>query len=265
MKKKIILSVSVSFVLLLCTVLAALNAIFTLATVTPAVTAYSEAGNKEAAELCKDLEGLLGKSTVFFDEEEVHALMKNYPCFQIDEVKKEMPRTLSVAVSERLERYAVEREGGYAVVASDGTYLYEKEKNENRLDGEANILLQGFTGLDFSAGERVTGGRFDVLLSAIDTFGGEEGDLDARMNIVSVFYEQGASDERTTSFTIRMREGTRIEINNLTSLASEKAKAAFERYFELDDEDKMFGVITVNDDLTSGGFFINYTTHRDLT
>jgi len=249
MKKKSILAITVSVLLILAAVAAGLNAVYTVLSVTTRFSVRSDAGREESRILQEKLDGY------------------SFPWLKVEEVKKNYPRTVELRVSERLERYAVERtdaEGKvfYSVLDADGIYLYDREKNENRLDGAPNILLNGFGEMVFAAGERTSGAYVEELLASVAGF--RDGDVNVRLNLVSVTFEKGASDSSTTKFTFRMQEGTRIEVNNLTALVAEKTEAAFQRYLTLEDEDKMFGVVTVNDDKLSGGFNVSYTTLRDL-
>ncbi len=267
MKKKSILAITVSVLLILAAVAAGLNAVYTVLSVTTRFSVRSDAGREECRILQERLDGYSGKSILFLDLEDICAEVEKFPCLKVEEVKKNYPRTVELRVSERLERYAVERtdaEGKafYSVLDADGIYLYDREKNENRLDGAPNILLNGFGEMVFAAGERTSGAYVEELLASVAGF--RDGDVNVRLNLVSVTFEKGASDSSTTKFTFRMQEGTRIEVNNLTALIAEKTEAAFQRYLTLEDEDKMFGVVTVNDDKLSGGFNVSYTTLRDL-
>ncbi|MDE6274786.1 MAG: FtsQ-type POTRA domain-containing protein [Clostridiales bacterium] len=267
MKKKSILAITVSVLLILVAIAAGLSAVYTVSSVKTQFSVYSEAGREECKTLQATLDGYAGKSILFLDLEDIRGEVDKYPCLKVEEVKKSYPKTVELTVTERIERYAIERTGEdgkvfYSVLDENGIYLYDKEQNVNRLDGAPNILIEGLPAVSLAVGQVATGAYTEELFTTIAAF--REDDENVRLNLVSVAFEKGASDEATTRFTLMMQEGTRIEINNLTALVEEKAKVAFERYFTLEDEDKMFGVITVNDDRITGGFNVSYTIQRDL-
>lgn len=242
MKKRVVITTVVSFLLLCAVVIAGLNTIFTVTSVKAEFSVVSEEGQKEAAVLRQKLDGFVGRSSAFLDEEEIAALISSYPCMKADKIEKKYPSSVEVSVSERREAFAVLTERGYAVLSDDGTYLYNKDSLTNRTGGE-NILLEGFGDLP-QQGEKTGGETFSALLSVYGVF--TEILNGARANVVSVTLSRSA--EKHVRFFIRMREGIAIEIDSPAQLSEEKARAALvnERgYLNRTDGERLCGRIAV--------------------
>ncbi len=242
MKTRVLLTTLISFLLLCAVVAAGLNAIFTVTAVEADFSVVSAEGEREAAELRQKLDGFVGKSSAFLDEEEVASVIAAYPCMRADKIEKRYPFTLEVEISEREEMFSILSERGYAVIAGDGTFLYYKDDLTNRTDGE-NILLTGFD-LTLTEGEGVEDETFSTLLAAYSVF--EEVLLEARANIVSIAYDPNPVFD---TFVVQMREGVRIEIVSPTEGTEEKVRAALldegEGYLACSDGEKLCGCITV--------------------
>ncbi len=262
MKTRVILTTLVAFLLLVAVTAAGLNAVFTVTNVRSEFRTYSADGERDAAALRTELDGFVGASTTFFDLDEIRGAVEKYPCFRLEEVKKEFPSTLRVVVRERRETFAVAlEEGGYAVLDEEGNYLYGKEENVNRVFG-ANILLEGFDPIS-SAGTP-GGAYFDAWREVASVF--EEALTEIRANVVSVTLMRTTSVERNDFFRIRMREGVVVDIGNPSFKPTEKAQLAVRDYLALADEERIFGFITVVDSPASGEVLPpDYSRESNLT
>ncbi len=242
MKKRVLITTIIAFLLLCAVVAAGLNAVFTVTSVNAEFSVVSAEGEREASDLKKKLDGFIGKSSTFLDEEEVMSLIASYPCMKAEKVEKHYPSALEVKVTERKEAFSVQTENGYAVLSDDGTYLYNKDSLTNRMGGE-NILLEAFS-LEFHQGEKVNNGTFSAVLALYNVFAEELNE--PRANLVSITYHPGLVFD---TFLLQMREGIRIEIVSPTELTVGKARAALldERYGYLarTDGEKLSGCITV--------------------
>ncbi len=255
MKKKVLTITAVALVLFVAVVAAALNAVFTVTKVDTIFYTCSSQGEKEALELQERLdEEFIGASTTFLKLDEIDAMIAEYPCFEVVSLQKEFPRTLSVVVSERKERFAVLRESGmYAVLDEEGRYLYESDENVNRRGGE-NILLSGFEVVTGTAGEVATGKYFSAAVTLCAVFSKTLDDV--RANILSVTLE---SDYFENYFRIRMQEGVNILIYTPEERTEEKAQAALDRYCSLSVTQKLYGFFDVMEDRSGE---ISVSDHR---
>lgn len=242
MKKRVLITTLVSFLLLCAVVAAGLNAVFTVTSVQAEFSVASAEGEREASKLKQELDGYVGKSSTFLDEEEIASVIAAYPCMKAEKIEKHYPSTLEVRVSERREAFSLLTEQGYAVLSDDGTYLYNKTDLSNRRGGE-NILLSGFS-FELVQGQAVNDGAFSAVIALYRVFSDVLGE--PRANLVSLTYNAGVVFD---TFVLQMKEGIRIEIVSPTELTAEKARAALcdEKYGYLarSDGEKLSGCITV--------------------
>lgn len=262
MRKRVILTTIVSFILLLAVVLAGLNAIFTVTSVRAAFCTYSADGRREAEELQEKLNGYIGKSLTFLDLKDLETEAGAYPYFRVEQAEKKYPDRVELSIVERQEALAyILEDGSYATLDIGGEFLRENLTLDNRVSGK-NIPLAGF-GFRLNNG-RTEGRYFEPLIQSFAEFTKVLGEV--RSNILSVELKLGggASAPDTHSFLFAMQEGVRIEIYNPQDRAAEKAKEAAELYagtgayenIGLDDGEKVGGVITVN--TVNGEIVCNY-------
>lgn len=240
MKKRVILTTAVAFVLLLAVIAAGLNAVFTVTYVKADFVTCSSEGGDEAEKLQKQLDEFVGKSTTFLDLDEVRGVVEKYPCFRIGTLEKKFPNTISLTVYERSETFAFALDGGgFAVLDENGRYLYEKEENVNRTGGR-NVLLEGF-GLEITAEGYALGNAFDGFLALYAVFAEQLSDPRANMETVSF----GTEGSNFSYFSIRMREGYLIKIYDPDSRIEDKAAKSLEEYLSVSDGERIYGRITV--------------------
>ena len=257
MRKKILLSTIVSFVLLAAVIAAGINAVFTVSDVQTEYVVYSAEGRAETAQLNEKLGRYRGKSSTFLDLNDVKDTVEQFPCLSAERIEKKYPSAVSLTVRERKETYAVRQENGFAVFDEEGRYLYEKADNVNRLDGDKNILLEGFS---FVCKERTAAeGEYAAeLFAAFDTLKETLGSI--RANVLRAELKKFSSDGRTHFFYIYMREGVMLSIKNPAKAGEEKAAVAVEKYLSLTDKQRVKGVIDVVDDLITGtGVNVSYS------
>ena len=259
-KGKILLTTAIGLVLLIAVVAAALNAVFTVTDVRVDYSVLSEEGMQDGYALQSELEErFVGSSTTFLDLGEVEELVKKYPAFSLDGLRKDFPRTLTLTLTERKETYAFRREdGGYAVLDGAGLYLYDKTENVNRRLG-GNVLLEGFGLTAGEAGTPVTGEYFAEALVFCGTFAENLGDV--RANIASLsLIPTGNAIEGDYFFRLRFQEGLYVDVYAPSHLTENKAMAVRARYLALTDAQRLYGFFDVVDSL-DGGFTVS--AHRD--
>ena len=259
MKKKVIITSIVSFVLLLAIVLAGLNFIYTVNNVRTEFNSFTAEGETEARQLQEKLNKFVSSSTVFLNLDEVKSVVEEYPCFRLEEVKKRYPDTLEVKISERKEAFSYQLENGnFAILDEEGEYLYEKESNVNRAGGE-NILLSGFD-FKFEGGEE--GKYFSEL---VDVFKALKQELyEVRANVLHISLLTGGDSAENDFIRIEMREGVVLELSNPQVRAGDKTKLAVDKYngtgvYEgngLPDTERVSGRIMVLD--LSGDLLLDY-------
>ena len=250
MKKKtrVILTTVIGLLLLMAVAAAGLNAVFTVTLVSTQFSLITEAGSEDAAALKEKLDGYVGKNTTFLSLKKLENDVAEYPCFRLDSVKKKYPSTVEVKISERRERFALCEEDIYFIVDEDGYCMDMRAQNTNRAGGD-NILLEGFS-LQASVGSPLSGEHLEELLAIFEVFDAHLGD--PRANISSVTCKVSASPEPgrfSSVFSVQMREGVRIEIDEPEEHPAQKAYAAlFDEaggYFTLDERGKSGGSISV--------------------
>ncbi len=243
MKKKVILTSIVAFVLLAAAIAAGLNAVFTVTHVRAEFVTVSEEGRADAAELREKLDAFIGKSTTFLNTEEVREVVESYPCFKLKQIEKQYPTTIYLSVTERKEAYVLaQKNGKYAVFDEEGKYLYEKTTTQNRASGE-NIVLNGFL---LSNQNGALGGTYaKEIKSVFSAFCERLGEV--RANVISISLVSPTSNRVNDFFRVRMREGVVIDLSNPQLKTAEKALLALDRYESISDEDRIFGFITVVD------------------
>lgn len=257
MKKRVIVSTIVSFVLLLAVIAAGINAVFTVTDMRVDFCVYSDDGRTEAAELKEKLDAYVGKSSTFLDLTAVERTVEEYPNFRAERVEKIYPSVVSLAVSERKETYAVSLESGYAILDERGNYLYDKAENVCRLGGK-NILLEGFR-FTFSVRERAEGDYAEELFTTFSVFA--DALQEVRANVVRARVERLGSESSTRNhfFYLYMSEGVAIRIKNPAELTREKAEAAVSEYLNLTDVQRVGGAIDVVDAAVGNGVYVSYS------
>lgn len=259
-KGKILLTVFIGLVILGAVLAAALNAVFTVTDVKVNFSTLSEEGIADSYLLQSRLEEqFVGKSTTFLDLEEVTAMVKEYPCFRLEDIHKEYPRTLILSLTERKETYAYARENGaYAILDEEGLYLYEKAENINRRKGE-NVLLEGFDLIAGDSGTAASGNYFEEVLQICNIFAEQLDDIRANLRSVRLFPTEHSS-AGDYFFRLSFREGVYADIYSPSHLTEDKAMAVLESYLALSDTQKLYGFFDVVD-LVDGGFTVS--EHRD--
>lgn len=267
MKSRVIITTVVSFLLLFATIGAGLNAVFTVTLIDSDFTVCSEAGRRDAEALKAELDEFVGSSTTFLDLEAVKEKVSGYPCFRVENVEKQFPKTVKVQVTERKEFYAIPNGDNYAILDEEGYYLYDGE-NTNRSGGN-NIVLEGFES-ELTLGEQATGGYFEQIYEMFSVFSELLGG-GVRANVVSLSLVSGGGQviPEHMLFVVTMREGVKIAIRNPSEGIAVKARAAFtdEEFGYLSpnfsDKRRMYGAITVGN-LSSDGASANVSFFDEL-
>lgn len=257
MKTKKLVVLGVCAALLIAVIVAAVNAVFTISSVDVRFQTFSQRGKTEAVTLQEQLDEMfLGRSTTFLNVDDVRRALEEYPCFRVEQLEKQFPKSIVISISEREETFAYRREnGGYAILDAEGVYLYEKEENVNRNGGE-NILIEGFQFTTGDQGKAVVSENLPLLLQLTDTFRYRLGNVRANVRNVTLLDRKNEG----MYFQIQMQEGVVLEIHLPQNNIQEKASAMVEAYFELSEIQKTYGYLDIID-LGDGEFY--KPNHRD--
>ena len=256
MKKIRIFSVVISVVLFFAVVAFGANRVFSVEEIEIKYTVVSAEGRSDSEALQKKLEKeYVGKSSFFVKKEEVLSAFRNYPYFIVTDFKKVYPNKLTLSVEEKTEKYAFAVTEGdrdvYYVADDTGDILRKSEKNENKADGGENVLV---TGLKFSNGNFTADEYFSVVIRSCEK--AEQFAGAARSCIESFEIQRDATG---AMMIIETREGVTIYIDNPAVETDKKIEAAIRYYIELEDKDKLFGYITVLDDMRGDGAIVGPT------
>ena len=211
------------------------------------VSTTQEAKEEEQALQESLLKKYKGNSILFVQQKGAEEVLENYSSFRLTEFKRKFPNRLIIEVVEDVETYAVENgEDGYYILSDNGMVIGERLDSKNRLDGEDNLIIKGFS-VTAQRGEVPTGEQafLDTLafckeVSAI--LGG------IRKNVVSIERIVKTPDgvsipETLICFT--MKEGVKIYVSQPETLTQEKAKSAIDKYNSLSVTERTKGAITL--------------------
>ncbi|MBO4989546.1 MAG: FtsQ-type POTRA domain-containing protein [Clostridia bacterium] len=240
-------------------------------------TIYSEQARAEASEAHQKLDEKLGTNLLFVSEKEIRSVFDEYPYLSVLSVEKDFPKRVEIRIEEKMEVYAIPyrtaESRGYCMVDRNGLILNLKGDNANRLDGEANVPIEGIEIQNPVVGQtveessytvdgRTQEGAFGRLQEALailhDRFGG------LRSCVRSVSFRSPTGEEKDETFVCAMSEGVTITLVGPGVKGTEKAEAAAARYLSLNDTQKLFGKIFVCDDAEKeNGILCSYTARED--
>lgn len=218
-----------------------------------AVSESEEAETEEKALRDSLLKVYKGDSILFAKKKNAQKTLESFPCFRLTNFEKKMPNQIIVKVTEDAEVYAVEcAENGYYILSGDGMMLGERTDAKNRLDGENNLIMQGFTATG-KRGQQLAGD--DAFTSAL-AFCKELSTLltGIRKNVLSVERVTMTPDGTAIPQTLlcfRMKEGVKLYVNQPEMLTKEKAAAGIETYLSLSIEQRTKGAITLLETATA--------------
>ncbi len=219
------------------------SAVFRVKSVTIEKSTVSEAAAVEAVAFQKRLEeAYLKDSMLFVDSSEAEEIIKEFPYFRLTGFRKDQPNRIIVSISEDAEVYSVAKADGtgYYQLGADGSVLGESETAKNRLDGESNVVFNGFN--VFAENGFLTG---DECYTSIMRFCQELHELlgGIRRNVKSVsIYNRVPSQV----FVLQMFESVKMYVSDPFTLTKEKASMAVDKYLSLSDEEKLKGCIVVS-------------------
>lgn len=245
----------ISVILFLSVLLLGANTVFSVSKVEIEYTLSSDQAYEDAEALHNALnEKFVGENILFLREENVRSQFDEYPYLNVTGVEKQYPDTVKLFVEEKLEVFALVRQGEnaqvYAMADKQGNILRESSTNQNNVDGGENVSIEGLT---YSAQKGFQGDAhfqtaIDLFTKAAEKMGSVRGCF-TRLQI--------SSNAVRTVFTLYTREGVYIEIDNPAQATDEKITSALNLFLSLKDNEKLYGYITVLE--VSGRVTTTYT------
>lgn len=216
---------------------------------------YSVYGKAEFSAVEEIFSEYEGKSLLFLDEKEIETKINESTVYNVESVEKVFPSTIKVVLSAMQERYAIDAgDGTYFILDELFTVADKRASISNSADALDNILL-GFIGVEPPALQIKT--RIDadsnVEFSLIDKIA--EGLGSPRDHITKITFDDKGYGNYY--LYVSMREGVVIEIRKAVENTDEKIRVAFEKYFALEDKDKLGGKIICYE-LQEGGVVADY-------
>ncbi len=252
MRKKLVI-ISLTFVVFLCAVVLGVSTVFRVDRVTVETTTVSELAKTESKALEKKIrETYLTKNSLFVDVEEIKAWKSEFPYLSVTSVEKDYPNGILVKVTEEKEAYAVKNGDEYYILNQTGDVLTTKTSSENRLDGQPNLLLEGFAFTGVENGTLVGDDAFSTALSVLKTADEILGGV--RKNVLSLRLINGTPE---TIVCLSMREGVKVYVGNVSQATDEKVKKAIDEYLALSDGQKLTGRLLVSE--AEGQLVVSYS------
>ena len=216
---------------------------------------FSAAAKDEAAEIQLALQEVyVGESLLFAEKTDAEELVKSYPYFRVTKFEKRAPNVICVEVTEDMETFAVQTEHGYYILSQSGTVLSVRDDFNNRVDGEANIVIEGALPSG-SVGEVVNGAGFAELLKMASVLSERWNGL--RGNIERIEFDRVEDGGR---MFLCMREGVKICLVHAHLLTEEKAEKLAQAYLEMLPEQRLTGFLHVTESLDETSVIVKYQT-----
>lgn len=215
------------------------NSVYRVDTLDLNIRFVSEDAKIEAESLRADLAELYEKESVFtVKQTDAENVFANYPYFRMTEFKKEYPNKLVIEATEDAEVFSVEKDGGFYVLALDGTVLSVRKTPENRSDGKPNVMINGME-VAGEKGELCISEKLNAVLPLLKELSTRFNGL--RSNLVSVEYQLlGGTVEQ---YNLLTKEGVVIRVQQVKELVAEKAEKITQVYFSLEDDERLKGSI----------------------
>ena len=261
MRGKNVVIILLTVVLFLSVSVLGVATVYRVSDVTVNAPVVSDEAKTEAQALqARLLQAYDKQSTFFVDDTLAQEIVADFPYFRITSFQRAYPNRLVVEITEDAEVYGVRFDDGYYILNASGTVLGIREDYNNRTDGESNILIFSTPTLPLVAqkGQPLTGdssidalfavcARMNELFVAQPTISSTRG---IRGNVISIEIIKPVVAESEITYKFSMSEGVCIYIRNPLSRTLEKAEKAVNAYLNLNDRQKLTGMIAVFDDET---------------
>ncbi len=168
---------------------------------------------------------LNGKSSLFFDEEEVYSIMAGYPLLKVANLKVKAPNLLMVKIAERIPIYKVEYDGEIYLLDDEGVAVSmgQGDHKEREL---INLAFDGITITEqIEVGKTLKTDNDNLFFNALAM----AKEVDLTDNIKSITVENLlAGEDRDVVFATYT--GVDITVTKADVKGVEKVKKAFDSY-----------------------------------
>jgi hypothetical protein len=253
MQMKKVLVIILTALMFCATVFIGVANVYRVSGVTLDVNTVSDVAKEEAKLLQEELaEVYLGESTLFATDTLACEVVEKYPYFRLTKFEKQNPDVLRIEVTEDVESFAVQVEGGYMILSQTGTVLDIREDSKNRADGEENIIVVGGNPVGEIC-DTVSGAGFAALLKMCSIM--SESLNGVRSNVERIVFKNVEEDGYVS---LQMREGVKINIVRPHVLTEAKAEAFTKVYLALEDEQRLTGFIHATENSAGTDAFVKY-------
>ena len=239
MKKKTIVTVILTLVVVLSATVRGVANVFRVDGVVLNAPVVSEAAKGEAEALQKELEECYaGASTLFAGEEAALEVLEKYPYFRLTAFERKFPNLLVIEATEDAEVYAVESGNEYLILSASGTVLGKRATPTNRADGAENVVIRGVN-VSGELGEKIGGtDGIEAILALTNELDAAFGGI--RSNLLSVEVERHGTVHQ---LTLQMREGVTVYVIKPSDFTRSKAEKIANVYLSLSDRERLTGSI----------------------
>ena len=207
------------------------------------VSAISEDAKTEAQDIRARLKKCYEDENIFvINDKGAKSIVADYPHFRIKGFRKDYPNRIVLTVTEDAEVYAVKQAGKeeYLILGADGTILAIRETPLNRLDGNANVVIEGLS-VSGKKGEKVHGdNRLNVVLEFCNQLSEKLNGIRNNVLTVKIF-------DNAPQLHIYTQEGVKIYVAFPEQFTTQKADKIAEKYLALSDEERLSGCILSTD------------------
>ena len=227
------------------------SATFRVDAVTLNSSEISQPAKAEAEELLKRLEDVYVDESIFsVKQSDADGVLAEFPYFRITSFKRSYPNRILIGIAEGEEVFAVEGEnehGEYFILNGEGTVLGVRAEASNRLDGERNVLLKGYTCFGVK-GEKLAGDT--ALAPTLELCSGISQKLNGiRGNVRHVEVVAKTDTEDGIVLMLQMQEGVKLYVYAVEKNTQKKAVKAVEAYLALPIQERMSGNLMVYENI----------------
>lgn len=222
--KKIVIMISITFLI---AVVVAFMMVFSVGKVQAEFSVYGETA---ATEIQGKFDEFKGKNMLFFNEQSIYDVGKDYPYYEITEVKKQFPNVVTVKVTKRTEKLRVYSESGVLVLDGSGVILNDTGVTEIETN-VANVYLDGLEIVSSEVGKAIKtddDGLFYSLLDVVNEI--------SLTDIVKDIKVVSATEKKDLEFTTYT--GVKITVLSAEDRGGEKIAKAFDLFDAISDYEK---------------------------
>ncbi len=224
--------------------------IFAVKNINVTMLTYGEDCSQSYEKAKKSLHSLKGESILFVSSGDIAKAISDSG-YTVASCEKKYPCTINVTLRERLETFAVakgeEQYQIYDMYDNDGKYLRPSETNANVNDGSPNVVLN-----------KVSENKIPEVASIASSFKDLFKSLRSLVSSINLDVNPEIPGY-TEKLFFNMHSGLKIEMDDYTDASYEKLQAAYLKFSELTDRQKLGGTLRVYRGGADGEIRADYT------